>query len=354
MTKKFTNKKKVIIIAKNEEITTDRLYIGQQVKNYAEMCKLLDDKVTSGKSKTYQLKNWKRYFDYEKAGQSFTITEIYDDPLPKDDKRARGNAGIYVKYIEYLLMYYFSKHEGTTAVFYKVELYKILGMVNNAYSEFSRKKMNSEVGDKLTYASSYDIVDFYKRVPPKLEKILFTALNNLKRRCLLEYFEIYFISYASDNTVITKLATDNEIKLILDVKHKALEKLGYNDLWQVYYNEKSSEFYELVEQIQFEKYGWTKVSKRFKIIYSQENMASGLSFMEKCIQKHLLNTAVYNSINQQAEKRFIKFIEEKEMIVDMLTPEDKSYEYFMNNKIFTQTYLLAQQELADYLIKLQI
>lgn len=346
--------------SKDNSINIDKLYIGQTVKNYAEMCKLLDDKVTNGKSKTYQLKNWKRYFDYEKAGQSFTITEIYDEPLPKDDKRARGNKSIYVKYIEYLLMYHFANTDGNTEVFYKVQLYKLLGMVNNSYSEFSRKTLNSNITDKLTYATKYDITDFYKRVPPKLERILFTALNNLKRRCLLDYFELYFITCITDNgNSITRIATDDEVELILKIKHKALEKMGFKDLWQVYYNEKSEEFYSLVEEIQSEKYGWTKVSKQFKIIYSKENMKKDLPQTESEIQRLLLNTAVYTSINSQAKKRFDKFVEDKEMFTIMYSPpeteaEKEFLESYLDNKLFTQTYMSAQKELADYLIKLQI
>lgn len=64
---------------------------GDCIKNYKELCKILDLPVLGGCSKVSQLKELKRYLDYEKDGQKFIITEIYDTPLKKDDKRSYGN-----------------------------------------------------------------------------------------------------------------------------------------------------------------------------------------------------------------------------------------------------------------------
>ena len=48
---------------------------------------LLKQEVKGGKSKQLQLDDFKRYFDFEKAGQKFIITDIYDEPLTKEDKK---------------------------------------------------------------------------------------------------------------------------------------------------------------------------------------------------------------------------------------------------------------------------
>lgn len=37
------------------------------------------------------------------------ITEIYDDPLPKTDKRQEGNNNIYTKFIETVLLQYLAR-----------------------------------------------------------------------------------------------------------------------------------------------------------------------------------------------------------------------------------------------------
>ena len=65
------------------------------VKNYKEMCKLLEEKEKSGgDSKKCQLKNWKRFFTWENQGQKFIIKEIYDEPLQKEDGRSKGQIRI--------------------------------------------------------------------------------------------------------------------------------------------------------------------------------------------------------------------------------------------------------------------
>lgn len=63
------------------------LSVGMTVKNYKVMCSLLNESVTNGSSKQCQLRRWKRYFDFEKQGQKFIITEMYETPKEKIDYR---------------------------------------------------------------------------------------------------------------------------------------------------------------------------------------------------------------------------------------------------------------------------
>jgi len=85
------------------EVDTSMLVIGMVIKNYKELCNLFGEDTKTGKAKQLQLKNWKRYFDWEKDGQKFIITDIYDTPLPKEDLRRKGNNSIYKNYIELIL-----------------------------------------------------------------------------------------------------------------------------------------------------------------------------------------------------------------------------------------------------------
>ena len=64
------------------------------------MCEILKKETKTGNARKAQLKEFGRYFDWEKAGQKFIITDIYDTPLEKEDKRKFGNNSIYVRYIE--------------------------------------------------------------------------------------------------------------------------------------------------------------------------------------------------------------------------------------------------------------
>lgn len=73
------------------KVDTSNLTVGMIVKNYKEMCNLLEDKIKDGNSQKAQLTDWQCYFDWEKSGQKFIITDIYDNPLTKEDKRRFGN-----------------------------------------------------------------------------------------------------------------------------------------------------------------------------------------------------------------------------------------------------------------------
>ena len=45
-------------------LDTSRLEIGMIVKNYKELCNLLNENPKTGNSKNAQLKEWQRYFEF--------------------------------------------------------------------------------------------------------------------------------------------------------------------------------------------------------------------------------------------------------------------------------------------------
>lgn len=55
----------------------ENLKKGMEIKNYRELCKLLNIKVKSSNSKKAQLKELERFFKYHKEGNKFIIDSIY-------------------------------------------------------------------------------------------------------------------------------------------------------------------------------------------------------------------------------------------------------------------------------------
>lgn len=64
-----------------------KLKAEQVIKNYKELCNILNEKVKGGKSKQLQLKDFERYFKYHKEGNKFIIDKIYDKPKKKINNR---------------------------------------------------------------------------------------------------------------------------------------------------------------------------------------------------------------------------------------------------------------------------
>ena len=62
----------------------------KEYKNYKVLCNILEEKIRGGNSKQIQLKEWQRYFAWEKEGYKFIVTEIYNESLPKVDNRGKS------------------------------------------------------------------------------------------------------------------------------------------------------------------------------------------------------------------------------------------------------------------------
>lgn len=80
-----------------------KLYKGQIIKNYKELCRLLDWEIESGNSKKSQLKELDRYYTYYKEGQKFIIDEVFQEPKEKEDFRkynGGGHTGYFKQYDE--------------------------------------------------------------------------------------------------------------------------------------------------------------------------------------------------------------------------------------------------------------
>lgn len=95
---------------------------GDIISDYKELCTLVQEEIKGGDSKKAQLKEFERYFQYEKHGRKFLILDVYDTPLPKNDKRKDGNRKIYVTYIESILLMYLYRLDNSTGYFTKKQL----------------------------------------------------------------------------------------------------------------------------------------------------------------------------------------------------------------------------------------
>lgn len=73
----------------------ENIHIGDVLQNQRELCDILGVPYKSqGSSRECQLNDFKRYFNWEKSGHKFIITDIYDTPLEKIIKR-NNNLGHY-------------------------------------------------------------------------------------------------------------------------------------------------------------------------------------------------------------------------------------------------------------------
>ena len=97
---------------RGEKMNLNNLKPGMKVKNYKELCKLLEIEPKTSNSKKKQLKEIDEVIKYEKSGQAFIIKEIYDKktikaiPEKPRDKRYKNPKNIYAKYIQHVMLQY--------------------------------------------------------------------------------------------------------------------------------------------------------------------------------------------------------------------------------------------------------
>ena len=213
------------------EVDTTNLQVGMVVKNYKELCELLHEKPLKSGNNSHkaQQKRWARYFSMEKGrGRSIVILDIYDEPLPADDKRKAGNRNIYLKYIETILLKYMYYKKGQVCYATRNQLWSILGMINSNYKKIPLHALQVEI--EYSNVTKWQLNNFYMRCNSRLNSILFTALNNLRNRSLIDYqIQTMIVVPSTDkkNTLSRHyVADDDEIRRILAIERKVLNNMG--------------------------------------------------------------------------------------------------------------------------------
>lgn len=339
------------------EVDTNKLVIGMVMKNYKELCTLFGEEAKTGKAKQLQLKNWQRYFDWEKDGQKFIITDIYDTPLPKEDLRRKGNNSIYKNYIELILLQYLSKQEGYKKTFTKRNWLELLGMINDKYGKEPKNKLK-----QLDYSiNDQEITLFYIRSNKKLERVLHDALSNLQReKLIIVEYETVIVSVDGMGREHRFIANDYQKKKILQTERYILKNvMQYKNMFYVYIKNKSNEYYNKVNEKLNELYGWKYYYKQIKIIYDQPNIVEAIPSKEVILQKEILNSKIVEFLNDNAKKVYEKKEKEYDDALDEYLNDwigDKDY---LKNRIkvpntwkYPKAYIEAQRILTDELIRI--
>lgn len=112
-------------------------------------------------------------------------------------------------------MQYLSRQDGYTRTLTKKKWWELLGITNHKYGRMTEKELLQL--DKIL--TSFEIRHFYQRCNKKLEQILFSSLNNLKNRKLINYQIQTVIVTTDEETGKDKyfLATDDNLKSINDL-----------------------------------------------------------------------------------------------------------------------------------------
>ena len=334
-------------------VVVQRLQEGMIFKNYNEICDFLGCEKLQGNSKKSQHKEWSRYFEYEKDKYAYIITEIYDEPLPKDDKRSVGNNSEYLPHIELILLDYLSKQQGKVASLTVNNIFLLLGMVNRNYID-KAYRVEDELIDK------FYIDHFNQRSYKRLNRILFDALNNLKNRRLIDYQSIKMINieekvnHRMQN--ITRPATPEEEDIIRNIERDVLMTMGLESIVLVHLKFKTKEFYESVRYLLLERHNINFYYTQIDLRFTHRHIIQAKSDMET---KILLNSKIIDGLNKEAETRLQSNIDKIDKLTDEAINSSETRIGLPNKtkvaKVFKyneEAYRYSQQQLAEYLIRI--
>lgn len=313
-------------------IDISRLTVDMVVKNFKELCMLLDQPVGTGNQKMAQLENFKRYFSYEKQGWKFIIKEIYDTPLPSN-KIAHNSK--YIRYVQDILLAYLSDQDNNRVNLKKSRIYQVLGLVNDKYYIFHNNKKLLKI---LSGISADDIIDFYQRADDKLNRIFNTSLDSLQRRGYLNYYETYIIGVSASTAageISYHEASERERQLMAEIMANVLKTMHLTEEREVYFMHREFQYFKLLNQ-KLNEHGLATAFRTYHL-ESKVNTAAKDGTVKE------LNSLVVESLDIQATKRFNK---EQEALRQMaIIPANPQLKY-------PESYVHAQKTLSNHLIKL--
>lgn len=311
---------------------------GNTYKNYKIICDELEVKQLAGNSKKSQIKEWERYFRYDKNGHSFTITHVYDKPLPENNNKTK-----YIFEIEKLIIDKVVKDHTNGAVFIsKSELMTELRMINQNYTYAKYKQLRLS---KYMDISMEEVEEFYLTSDSLIKRNIESALNNLRNKALLFWsnaITLCFIktivpkndineaktlkhestnqygeetaSFSSPQPYIHKeyrKATEEEIEMVLELEKKVMKEYGCKTLNEVYKRGLHKKFYKETKNRLFDManiyfyFNSYEIIANKKYIYDEwsELAEHELEEKERESNKDMLNDELVERIKQNAERR---------------------------------------------------
>lgn len=359
----------------------ENLKKGMIVKNYKELCSILELDVRTGGARKNQLEWIEDYIGYDKEGHKFIIKDIHDDIeiIPMKTRGGDTSDNTHIKYIEKLILDMLVQKEECGEIFLsKTKLFEALDMVNINYGYCSRR---TEKLSKLTNIHEMNAKEWFTSTSGMLERSLNKALNRLKNQSLIFWNKVItvyevapvirlaeterniYVDSTGEETEefkaniqstikdTTRAATKEEVQQIIRAEKEVMESMGCEGKQQVMAQGKWSEFQKRVTDITLKNMNIGRYWQSYSIIYNHDHVKEGADKLDKKLlpyedrdeYKSLLNMAILNNTSSNSLKRHERAFKED------LPNDDKRYG--VNQRRSDLTYLEDSSVLGENMIK---
>lgn len=328
---------------------------GMVLKNYKELCKTLNIKITTGQAKQNQLILLNTYCDYHKQGNKFIIDKIYDkqkllEVSIKDLTKSKNNK--YIKPLANIIIEYLYNNPKDVRNVPLSKLFTMFGITNTNYNDcrYYRKELSQLYDIRLA-----SIYYFYNNTKLEFKNIIERCLNNLKSRRVLNWYKTIMIK-DSKTGQLYKADEDTE-KLIITTEKQALEYMNLTNMYEVVKNKSYlKEFNNIVSK----ELGFNYFYTYDLVIGSQ---ALRMEYLNVIKEKQILNELILGRTKDMFNKdRYKYYIEDynklNDILIDIANKEfikDKLIEkhieninnYTKENKELNKEYEKSKQYIED-------
>lgn len=228
----------------------ENLEAGMVVKNYRDLCELLEIDYSSGNTKIKQVCELQRFVKYDVEGHKIIIEEIYETPLEKT--RIHGGSRNNTKYkvpLEKQILTLLQKTEDYQICFPKYVLCEELELVSPNYRRYNYhyEPLVKELG-----VTMFEAEDFYESTNSSLTYTIVSTLERLVNKKSISYQKV-IIGKFSDDMECYEIVDKELIKKILEIENKALEKMECKTIGEVIYKNMYQDYnLEVNEQLKKE------------------------------------------------------------------------------------------------------
>lgn len=248
---------------------TNELKLNKPYK-YADLCEILAElKTQGGRNRKLQLERWATYFEFEKKGQTYTVTKLKKTPLINRTGGSQKFKSLKLLLIDELN--FRNKLSGSM----KMILNQI--QVDNHFKLLDDKlnAPNFELAENYLQANSNYLKlrksifnSLLIEINQKLKEVFSSALNSLKKQGLISFAEGYFIEPKSS---VNRFATAAETKLIKTIQKEELKQLAVEyglpaekvNYFVIAVKNDSQKFYNRVNENLLKNYNFSCFSYRY-------------------------------------------------------------------------------------------
>ena len=218
-------------------------HIGDQYKSYRDMCNQLQLPIKTGNAKVAQMAGLSRYFKWDRIGNGYVVTEVYDQPKELIERRGKKDLTTYENLCHTVLLYLFKYEDRdptdpTCLTVTRSDLkQKYFKLINKDYYNIRKDSRKALLRDGVS-AGVLSFAD--NKITSKSSQLIDVTLDRLEKEGLVYISNRYYIYYINaveyqmngDTTLRVREATHSETVMITSAKRKSnvdLEESYVND-----------------------------------------------------------------------------------------------------------------------------